>query len=51
MSGGNISKLNTLDKMILIFSIFNENNTPKITPLIDAKNPIENPVKKKVFFN
>ena len=50
MSAGNISKLNTVDKNILIFSIFIENKIPKKIPVKVAKNPIEKPVKKKDFF-
>ena len=38
MSLGNISKLNTIDKNNLIFSIFNENTIPKMIPDIVAKN-------------
>ena len=49
MSEGKISKLNTVNKKILIFSILIENNTPKTIPLIVAKKPIVNPVRKKVF--
>ena len=50
ISEGKISKLNTVDKKILTFSILIENKTPKIIPLKVAKKPIVNPVKKKVFF-
>ena len=42
MSEGKISKLNTVSKKILIFSIFIENKTPKTIPLIVAKKPIVN---------
>ena len=49
MSEGKISKLNTVNKKILIFSILIENNTPKTIPLIVAKKPIVNPVRKKFF--
>ena len=49
MSLGNISKLKTVDKNILIFSIFDENEIPKIIPDIVAKKPIVKPVKKKDF--
>ena len=50
ISLGNISKLNTVDKNILIFSIFDENIIPKIIPEIVAKKPMVKPVKKKDFF-
>ena len=50
ISLGNISNLKTVEKKILIFSIFDENNIPKIIPDIVAKKPIVKPVKKKVFF-
>ena len=49
MSEGKISKLNTDNKIILIFSILIENKTPKIIPLKVAQKPIDNPVRKKVF--
>ena len=49
ISEGKISKLKTDDKNILNFSIFKENNTPKIIPDIVAKKPIVKPVKKKFF--
>ena len=49
MSEGKISKLNTFDSNILNFSIFIENKTPMIIPVIVAKKPIVNPVKKKAF--
>ena len=50
ISGGKISKLNTEDKIILIFSILCENRIPKMIPLIVAKKPMEKPVKEKEFF-
>ena len=50
ISLGNISRLKTVERNILTFSIFSENNTPKIIPLIEAKNPIVKPVKKNDFF-
>ena len=40
MSDGKISKLNTFNKKILIFSIFNEIKVPKIIPVIVEKKPI-----------
>ena len=49
MSLGKISKLNTFERNILTFSIFNENITPKNIPAIVAKKPIVKPVKKKDF--
>ena len=48
-SDGKISKLKTLDRNTLIFSIFNANNTPRKIPVKVAKNPIENPVRKNAF--
>ena len=50
MSLGNISNLKTVERNILTFSIFDENITPKIIPIIVAKKPIVKPVKKKDFF-
>ena len=49
ISGGKISKLNIFDSSILNFSIFIENKTPMIIPVIVAKKPIVNPVRKKIF--
>ena len=49
MSEGKISKLNTDNKIILIFSILIENKTPKTIPLKVAQKPIDNPVRKKFF--
>ena len=46
ISLGNISRLKAVERNILTFSIFSENNTPKKIPLIEAKNPIVKPVKK-----
>ena len=51
ISVGNISKLNTDDKNIRIFSIFVENIIPKIIPDTVAKKPIVKPVKKKRLFD
>ena len=48
MSLGNISKLKTDEKNILILSIFDENMTPKIIPDNVARKPIVKPVKKKI---
>ena len=42
--------LKKVERNNLIFSILYENNVPKIIPLIEAKNPIVKPVKKKRFF-
>ena len=50
ISLGNISTFKTDERNILTFSIFSENNTPKIIPLIEAKKPIVKPVKKNDFF-
>ena len=50
ISDGKISKFNTLDKKIRIFSIFIENKMPNIIPLNVAKKPIVIPVKKKFFY-
>ena len=41
--------MKTVEKNILIFSIFNANITPKIMPEIVAKKPIVKPVKKRLF--
>ena len=49
MSDGKISKLKTDDKNILNFSIFIETKIPKNIPLVVAKNPIVNPVRKNDF--
>ena len=49
MSSGNISKLKVDDIKNLISSTYKENTTPKITPVIDAKKPIVNPVRKNTF--
>ncbi len=49
ISLGNISKLKTFEKNILIFSIFIENIIPKIIPEIVARKPMEKPVRKKDF--
>ena len=49
ISLGNISKLKTVERKILIFSIFDENTIPKTIPDTVAKKPIEKPVKKKDF--
>ena len=48
-SEGKISKSNKLDSIFLIFSIFKEKITPIIIPVIEAKSPMVNPVKKKDF--
>ena len=40
ISDGKISRSNTFDKKILIFSILIENKTPNIIPLNVAKKPI-----------
>ena len=50
ISLGKISNLKTVERNILIFSIFDENIIPKIIPDIVAKKPIVKPVKKNVFF-
>ena len=49
ISLGKISNLKTLERNILIFSIFNANIVPKIIPDIVAKKPMVKPVKKKDF--
>ena len=49
ISDGKISRSNTFDKKILIFSILIENKIPNIIPLNVAKKPIVNPVKKNIF--
>ena len=50
MSLGNISNLNTVERNILTFSIFDENKIPRIIPDIVAKKPIVKPVKKRFFY-
>ena len=49
ISLGKISNLKTLERNILIFSIFSANIVPKIIPDIVAKKPMVKPVKKKDF--
>ena len=49
MSEGKISRLKNWERKILSFSIFIEKKIPKIIPLIVAKKPIVNPVRKNIF--